>query len=59
MQAGETLKAYLARAERDVLAALCKTQPSTYALAEQLGISQPSVVRKLRRHGLTIGRPAG
>jgi DNA-binding NtrC family response regulator len=52
MADGETLKGYLARAERQVLADLCGTLPTTYAIAERLGISQPSVVRKLKRHGL-------
>ncbi|KAA0013604.1 PAS domain S-box protein [Billgrantia pellis] len=52
----EGLSAYLARAEHGVLEALCRTLPSTYAIAERLGISQPSVVRKLRRHGLQIQR---
>ncbi|WP_111411974.1 sigma-54 interaction domain-containing protein [Billgrantia lactosivorans] len=52
----EGLNAFLARAERGVLQTLCRTLPSTYAIAERLGISQPSVVRKLRRHGLRIER---
>ena len=46
----------LARTERDILAELCREANSTYAIAERLGISQPSVVRKLRRHGLRIER---
>ncbi|SEN24520.1 sigma-54 interaction domain-containing protein [Halomonas caseinilytica] len=53
---GETLQSALARTERDILAALCREANSTYAIAERLGISQPSVVRKLRRHGLRIER---
>jgi TyrR family helix-turn-helix protein/PAS domain S-box-containing protein len=52
----ETLPGYLARVEREVLADLCQCLPSTYAIAKRLGISQPSVVRKLRRHGLAITR---
>ncbi|MCC5882802.1 MAG: sigma 54-interacting transcriptional regulator [Halomonas sp.] len=52
----EGLPAYLARAEREVLLGLCQSLSSTYAIAERLGISQPSVVRKLRRHGLRIQR---
>jgi TyrR family helix-turn-helix protein/PAS domain S-box-containing protein len=56
MAEDESLKAYLARTERQVLAALCQRLPSTYAMAERLGISQPSVVRKLQRHGLRIRR---
>jgi len=54
----EGLPAYLARAEREVLQALCRSLPSTYAIAERLRISQPSVVRKLKRHGLRIERRA-
>lgn len=53
---GETLQSALARTERDILAELCREANSTYAIAERLGISQPSVVRKLRRHGLRIER---
>ncbi|WP_431023422.1 sigma-54 interaction domain-containing protein [Halomonas sp. H5] len=51
---GEGLKQGLARFEREILAELCTQLPSTYAMAERLGISQPSVVRKLQRHGLRI-----
>lgn len=54
----EGLPAYLARAEREVLLGLCQSLSSTYAIAERLGISQPSVVRKLRRHGLRIQQRA-
>ncbi|MBH8581532.1 sigma-54 interaction domain-containing protein [Bisbaumannia pacifica] len=50
----EGLKAGLARIEREILAELCAQLPSTYAMAKRLGISQPSVVRKLQRHGLRI-----
>ncbi|ATJ84345.1 sigma-54 interaction domain-containing protein [Halomonas beimenensis] len=53
---GESLKAALARTEREILAGLCGELPSTYAIADRLGISQPSVVRKLRQHGLRIDR---
>ncbi|MGR2737122.1 sigma-54 interaction domain-containing protein [Billgrantia sp. Q4P2] len=52
----EGLSDYLARAEYAVLQVLCRTLPSTYAIAKRLGISQPSVVRKLKRHGLKIQR---
>ncbi|QOR38755.1 sigma 54-interacting transcriptional regulator [Billgrantia diversa] len=52
----EGLAAYLARIECDVLRALCRSLTTTYAIAERLGISQPSVVRKLKRHGLKIQR---
>lgn len=55
---GEGLKAALARVEREILARLCSELPSTYAIAERLAISQPSVVRKLRRYGLKVGKPA-
>ncbi len=52
---GQTLREALDVAERGILAGLCRELPSTYALAARLGISQPSVVRKLRKHGLRIG----
>ncbi|WNL41871.1 sigma 54-interacting transcriptional regulator [Halomonas sp. PAMB 3264] len=51
---GESLPAYLARLERELLERGCRTHASTYALAEHLGISQSSVVRKLKRHGLKL-----
>ncbi|MEQ6916054.1 sigma-54 interaction domain-containing protein [Halomonas aquatica] len=52
----EGLKDALSRAERTILAEFCESLPSTYAIAERLGISQPSVVRKLKQHGLRIQR---
>ncbi|APX92935.1 histidine kinase [Halomonas sp. 1513] len=51
---GQTLKQAMAHVERDILASLCRHYPSTYAMARRLGISQPSVVRKLNKYGLTI-----
>lgn len=53
---GQTLKQILDAHERTILAELCGHQRSTYAIAKRLGISQPSVVRKLRKHGLAIER---
>ncbi|AJY49304.1 MULTISPECIES: sigma 54-interacting transcriptional regulator [Halomonadaceae] len=50
----ETLKQYMARLERETLEALCTTHPSTYAIAERLGISQSSVVRRLQRYGIKV-----
>ncbi|MDW5376533.1 sigma 54-interacting transcriptional regulator [Halomonas sp. HP20-15] len=52
---GQTLRQALDATERGILATLCAELPSTYTLAARLGISQPSVVRKLRKHGLRIG----
>ncbi|MGP9764413.1 sigma-54 interaction domain-containing protein [Halomonas sp. AOP13-D3-9] len=52
----ETLKQYLARLERETLEELCNTLPSTYAIAERLGISQSSVVRRLQRYGIKVAR---
>lgn len=52
----QSLKAALDNYERSILAELCEQLPSTYALAERLSISQPSVVRKLRKYGLRIAR---
>lgn len=53
---GQSLKAALESYERDILTELCQQLPSTYALAERLSISQPSVVRKLQKYGLCITR---
>lgn len=50
----ETLKQAIERTESNIFAALCRQLPSTYAIAKRLGISQPSVVRKLKHYGLTI-----
>ncbi|WP_447527683.1 sigma-54 interaction domain-containing protein [Vreelandella sp. TE19] len=52
LEVGETLPDYLARLEGELLEGLCKTHTSTYAIAKRLGISQSSVVRKLKRYGL-------
>ncbi|TDR52099.1 PAS domain S-box-containing protein [Halomonas ventosae] len=52
----EGLKEALSRTERTILAELCESLSSTYAIAERLGVSQPSVVRKLKQHGLRIRR---
>jgi PAS domain S-box-containing protein len=51
---GQSLKSAMEVHERDILATLATTHRTTYALAERLGISQPSVVRKLKRHGLRL-----
>ncbi len=56
LEAHETLKQYLARLECETLAELSKTLPSTYAIAERLGISQSSVVRRLQRYGIKIDK---
>lgn len=53
---GQGLKAAMKAHERSILESLASTHRTTYALAERLGISQPSVVRKLKRHGLLLGR---
>ncbi|OLO06814.1 histidine kinase [Salinicola sp. MH3R3-1] len=50
------LKAAMAAHERRILEALVATHRTTYALAARLGISQPSVVRKLKRHHLRLER---
>lgn len=54
LETHETLKQYLARLERETLAQLSRTLPSTYAIAERLGISQSSVVRRLQRYGIKV-----
>ncbi len=45
----ETLKEGLARIEAQWLREMAAELPSTYAIAKRAGISQPSVVRKLKR----------
>ncbi|MGQ7242200.1 sigma-54 interaction domain-containing protein [Salinicola sp. V024] len=50
------LKAAMAAHERRILETLVATHRTTYALAARLGISQPSVVRKLKRHHLRLER---
>ncbi len=54
LETHETLKQYLARLERETLEQLSRTLPSTYAIAERLGISQSSVVRRLQRYGIKV-----
>lgn len=54
LKAHETLKQYLHRLERETLEKLCHALPSTYAIAERLGISQSSVVRRLQRYGIKV-----
>lgn len=48
----ETLPSALARVEREMLQNAKDRSRSTYEMARVLGISQPTVVRKLRKHGL-------
>ncbi|CAM4096399.1 sigma 54-interacting transcriptional regulator [Vreelandella rituensis] len=56
LETHETLKEYLARLERETLEELSRTLPSTYAIAERLGISQSSVVRRLQRYCLKVAK---
>lgn len=51
-EAEGTLKEQLARQEAAILRACKKKYGSTRKMAEQLGISQPSVVRKLNQYGI-------
>ncbi len=44
----ETLKEGLARIEAQWLCEMAAELPNTYAIAKRAGISQPSVVRKLK-----------
>ncbi|MCL6633410.1 MAG: sigma 54-interacting transcriptional regulator [Alicyclobacillus herbarius] len=48
----QTLKEMLEAYEQRILRHASSTYPSTYAIAKALGISQSSVVRKLRRYGI-------
>ncbi len=48
----EPLAAQMAKFEKEVFARAARRFPSTYAIAKELEISQPTVVRKLKRYGL-------
>ncbi len=48
----ESLPQVLARVERELLEDAKRRCGSTYAIARRLGISQPSVARKLKKYGL-------
>jgi TyrR family helix-turn-helix protein len=48
-----TLKETLDKTEKEVLLAAYTAHTSTRLIAKSLGISQPSVVRKLRKYGIT------
>jgi len=50
--APQTLSEIMEQAEKEVLAQALNKYKSTRAMAKALNISQPSVVRKLHRHGL-------
>lgn len=49
--------AQLAQLERDLYADAARHCRSTYEIAEALGVSQATVVRKLKKYGLSIKRP--
>jgi TyrR family helix-turn-helix protein len=53
---GATLPDILDRTEKAVLAAALESCGTTRALARRLGVSQPTAVRKLRKHGLSALR---
>ncbi|MCL1982354.1 MAG: sigma 54-interacting transcriptional regulator [Clostridiales bacterium] len=49
-----TLKQAVDMAERDLLLKACRRCKSTREIAKALSISQPSVVRKLKKHGIAL-----
>jgi TyrR family helix-turn-helix protein len=49
----EILYEGIGRTEREILEKAMKKFKSTRELARYLGVSQPTVVRKLRKHGLS------
>lgn len=59
VQAEASLGAALQQAERDILREALKNYGSTRAIARALQISQPTVVRKLRKYGLQRPEPPG
>ena len=56
ISAPQSLKVILDQAERQALEQAIQHCRSSYQLAEYLQISQPSAVRKLKKHGLTVTR---
>lgn len=48
-----TLKEAIETAERELLVAAVEQYGSTYKIAEKLGTSQPTIVRKLKKYNLT------
>ncbi|MCB6992481.1 sigma 54-interacting transcriptional regulator [bacterium 210820-DFI.6.37] len=50
-----SLNAALERAEKEILARALAEHKSTRAMAKALKVSQPTIVRKLHKYGLTIG----
>lgn len=50
----ESLKESVAAFEREMLFEAYQKYKSTYKVARELGISQPTVVRKLRKYGLSL-----
>lgn len=50
-----SLTASLERAEKEILSRALAEYKSTRAMAKALKVSQPTIVRKLHKHGLTIG----
>ncbi len=51
-QEKDTLKEVLEKKEKEVLLSAYHRRKSTRAVAKELGISQPSVVRKLNKYGI-------
>ncbi|AUP76298.1 hypothetical protein CWS02_04300 [Enterobacter sp. EA-1] len=58
LRAGATLKTMLAQVESDVLRLAQAQHKTTYAIADRLGVAQPTVVRKLQAHGIGANRGA-
>lgn len=50
---GENLQEEVSRTERDMIARALQACRSTRELAKRLGVSQPTVVRRLKKYGLT------
>ena len=53
-RAGQSLAQQLDAAEKAILLEAARTSRTTREMAAALGISQPSVVRKLRQHGISL-----
>ena len=48
-----SLQAAIEKAEKEILSAALKSYKSTRAMAKVLQVSQPTIVRKLNKYGLT------
>lgn len=51
------LSRYMEDLERKLLTYYARSCRSTYELAEKTGLHQSSIMRRLKRYGITLGKP--